>query len=39
MCAEECEAYAQQHEFCRVCASACRSCEAACAEAIGAMPS
>ena len=30
-CADECEKHAGMHEHCRVCAEACRRCEAACA--------
>ncbi|MGE0697784.1 MAG: four-helix bundle copper-binding protein [Hyphomicrobiaceae bacterium] len=30
ICAEECEKHASRHEHCRVCADACRKCEAAC---------
>jgi hypothetical protein len=29
-CAEECEKHAGMHEHCRICAEACRRCEAAC---------
>ena len=32
-CAEECEQHATQHDHCRICAEACRDCEAACVEA------
>lgn len=30
-CAEDCEAHADHHEHCRICAEACRRCERACA--------
>jgi hypothetical protein len=33
-CAEECEAHANQHEHCRICAEACRQCELACQAAL-----
>jgi hypothetical protein len=34
-CAEECEAHAEHHEHCRICAEACRRCEQACANMLG----
>lgn len=36
-CAAECETHAQMHEHCRVRAEACRRCEQACAELLGAL--
>lgn len=32
-CAQECEKHAGRHEHCRICADACRRCEAVCREA------
>ena len=34
-CAVECERHAEMHEHCRICADACRRCEAACAVLLG----
>jgi hypothetical protein len=36
-CGDECEAHAEMHEHCRVCAEACRSCERACRELLAAI--
>ena len=36
-CGDECERHAQHHEHCRVCAGACRRCEQACRELLGAL--
>lgn len=37
VCAEECESHAGMHEHCRICAEACRRCEAACAALLDSM--
>lgn len=37
VCAEECESHAGMHEHCRICAEACRRCEAACASLLDSM--
>jgi hypothetical protein len=36
-CATECEAHADMHEHCRICAEACRHCEQACADLLGSL--
>ena len=36
-CATECEAHADMHEHCRICAEACRRCEQACADLLGSL--
>jgi hypothetical protein len=36
-CASECEAHADMHDHCRICAEACRRCEQACANLLGAL--
>ena len=36
-CATECEAHADMHEHCRICAEACRRCEQACADMLGSL--
>ncbi len=36
-CAEDCEAHADHHEHCKICAEACRRCEKACAELLSAI--
>jgi hypothetical protein len=33
----ECESHASMHEHCRICADACRRCEAACAALLSDM--
>ena len=33
----ECEAHADMHEHCRICAEACRRCEAACVDLLGSL--
>jgi hypothetical protein len=35
-CADECEQHSGMHEHCRICAEACRRCEAACAALLSA---
>jgi len=37
VCASECESHASMHEHCRICADACRRCEAACAALLSDM--
>jgi hypothetical protein len=34
---EECERHASQHEHCKICAEACRTCELACQKALATM--
>lgn len=34
-CARECEKHAEKHDHCRICAEACRRCEAACEDLLG----
>ena len=34
LCGEECQRHAGHHEHCRICADACRTCEAACLQAV-----
>jgi hypothetical protein len=36
-CATECDAHADMHEHCRICAEACRRCEQACADLLGSL--
>jgi hypothetical protein len=36
-CADECGQHASMHEHCKVCAEACRRCEAACDELLGSL--
>jgi hypothetical protein len=36
-CGEECEAHAEQHGHCKVCAEACRRCEAACVNLLSSL--
>jgi hypothetical protein len=36
-CGDECERHAQMHKHCRVRAAACRRCEQACRELLGAL--
>ncbi|MFQ6855364.1 four-helix bundle copper-binding protein [Streptomyces sp. 35M1] len=36
-CADECEAHADRHGHCRVCAEACRRCEQACDDLLSAL--
>ena len=36
-CGDECERHARHHGHCRVCAEACRRCEHACQELLGAL--
>ena len=36
-CGTECEAHADMHEHCRICAEACRRCEQACADLLGSL--
>jgi hypothetical protein len=36
-CATECEAHADMHEHCGICAEACRRCEQACADLLGSL--
>ena len=36
-CAEDCEAHADMHEHCRICAEACRRCEQACRDLIASL--
>lgn len=36
-CADECAKHADQHEHCRICADACRSCELACGDLLTSM--
>ena len=36
-CGDECERHARHHAHCRVCAEACRRCEQACSELLGAL--
>ncbi|MCI4042348.1 four-helix bundle copper-binding protein [Streptomyces sp. TRM75563] len=36
-CADECEAHANRHGHCRVCAEACRRCEQACDDLLSAL--
>lgn len=37
LCGDECASHAGQHDHCRICAEACRSCETACHEALASM--
>ncbi len=37
ICGTECEAHADMHEHCRICAEACRRCEQACADLLGSL--
>lgn len=34
VCAEECQAHADEHEHCKICAAACERCEQACQQAL-----
>ena len=36
-CATECDGHAGMHDHCRLCAEACRRCEAACADLLSAL--
>ena len=36
-CAEDCEAHADMHEHCKLCADACRRCEKACSDLLSAI--
>jgi len=36
-CGDECEAHAEMHEHCRICAEACRECEEACTQLLATM--
>lgn len=37
VCAADCGQHAGMHEHCRICAEACRRCEAACTDLLGAL--
>ncbi|MCM0616570.1 four-helix bundle copper-binding protein [Paenarthrobacter sp. TYUT067] len=37
VCAQECEQHAGMHGHCKICAQACRRCEAACADLLAAL--
>ena len=36
-CGDGCDAHAELHDHCRVCAEACRGCERACRELVGSL--